>query len=71
MNRPATYGRKSSHEAEVGRHNVSYYTELEASEAGTRSVESTGVSGGVISYGVVGTIVEMTNIKMSYGKLSL
>ena len=41
-------GRKSSHEAEVGRHGISYCIESEASMDGTGSIGATGV-GGVIS----------------------
>ena len=49
MNRPTISRRKSSHEVEVERHNVFYYTELEAFVAGTKLVEAIGTSGGVIS----------------------
>ena len=57
--------RKSSHEAKVGRHNVSYYTELEASMAGHRSIESTVALGGVVSSRVVETTTEAAKDIMS------
>ena len=60
MNRPIISRRKSSHKAKEGRHNVSYYTELEASMAGIGSIESIGELGGEISSGVTGC-------RMSFG----
>ena len=55
--------RKSSHEAEIGKHGVSYYTESRASVARTRSVEATGASRCMISTGVVGTTTRVTRGK--------
>ena len=68
MNNLAMSGRKSSHEAEVGRHEIFCYTESEASMTGTGSVGATGLSGGGISSGVGGTMTEATKDRMSSGK---
>ena len=59
------FERNPSHEAEVGRHNISYCIESEAYVAGTRLVESTRVSGGGISSRVGGTITGVTIDRMS------
>ena len=61
------YGRKSSCEAEIGRHGVSYYTKSGAYVARVGSVEAIGASRSRISNGVVGTITGVTRGKMSYG----
>ena len=58
-------GRKSSHEAKIGRHGVFCCTESGASVARTQSVEATRASGGMISTGVVGTITSVTGGRMS------
>ena len=59
--------RKSSHEAEIRRHDVFYYIESRASMAGTRSVEATRALGGVISTRVVGTTTRVTGGRISFG----
>ena len=67
MNNRAMYERKSSHEGEVGRHEVSYCIESKASMAGTGSVGATG-AGGVISSKVEETIAGVTGGRMFVGE---
>ena len=57
-------GRKSSHEAKIGRHGVSYCTETRASMARTGSVEATRTPGGGISTRVEGTMTGVTGGKI-------
>ena len=57
--------RKLLHEGKVGRHEGFYYTKFKASMAGTRSIESTGESGGEISIRVEGAITRVTGCRMS------
>ena len=59
----AMSGRNSSHEAEVGRHGVSYCTKSKTSMDRTRSITTIGASGGVISSRVEGTIAEGLKIE--------
>ena len=65
MKRIVISGRKSFHEAEVGRHGVSYCTKLEASMDGTRLVVAIGPLGCVISSGVVSIITRVNGGRMS------
>ena len=58
---------KSSHQAEVGRHEGSYCIESEAFVARIGSIESIGVSRGEISFGVQETTIEATKGRMSSG----
>ena len=60
------YGRKSSHEDEIGRHGISCYTESKASMARTRLVGAIGARG-VISSGVEETIAGVSGCRMSSG----
>ena len=65
MNNTAMSRRKSSHEAEVGRHGNSCCIESEASVVGIRLVVVIRASRGEISSGVVGTMTGVTGDKMS------
>ena len=66
-NNTAMSGRKSSHEAEIGRHGISCYTKSRASMAGIGSVEATGASRGRISSGLEHTITRVTGGRISFG----
>ena len=61
------FERKSSHEAKIGRHGVSCYTESGASMARTGSVEAIGALGGMISTRVLGTTIGVTGGRMCFG----
>ena len=65
--RLAISGKKSSYEAEVGRHGKSCCTELGAFLARTRLIVATRASGGGISSRVEGTNSEDAKNRMSYG----
>ena len=53
-------GRKSSYDAEIGRHGLSCCTESGASVAETGSLEATEASRGMISTRVIGTTTGVT-----------
>ena len=62
------FGRKSSHEAEVGSHGISYCIEIVAFVARIGLVEAIGASGCVVSLGVEGTIIGVTRGRISFWK---
>ena len=64
-NNTAIYGRKSSHEAEIGRHGISCCTELGAFVARTGFVVAIGASEGMISYRIIDTITRVTGGRIS------